>query len=131
MSGYITDTSIFIAAERGEDPGDPPDGKSRVSVVTLTELLVGARAARGDAALTVRERTLAKARSFVTLAYDEPVAEALAALLHSAREQQRRASLPDAIIAATALVHDLAIWTRDRDFEVLAETEPALRVHSA
>ena len=131
MSGYITDTSIFIAAERREELGDPPDGQSRVSVVTLTELLVGVRAARGKAAHSVRERTVAKARSFVTLPYDEPVAEALAALIHAARDSERRAPLPDAIIAATALVHDLAVWTRDDDFEALAEIEPALRVHAA
>ncbi len=35
----------------------------------------------------------------------------------------------DAIIAATALTHDLAIWTQDDDFAVLAELMPALRVH--
>jgi predicted nucleic acid-binding protein len=35
----------------------------------------------------------------------------------------------DAIIAATALVHDLEIWTQDDDFDVLAELSPALRVH--
>ena len=33
----------------------------------------------------------------------------------------------DAIIAATALAHDLTIWTQDGNFEVLAE----LRVHGA
>jgi predicted nucleic acid-binding protein len=35
----------------------------------------------------------------------------------------------DAIIAATALVHDLAVWTQDDDFAVLADLELALRVH--
>jgi predicted nucleic acid-binding protein len=34
----------------------------------------------------------------------------------------------DAIIAATALVHDLEVWTQDDDFEVLAELDPALRL---
>jgi predicted nucleic acid-binding protein len=34
----------------------------------------------------------------------------------------------DAIIAATALAHDLAVWTQDDGFEVLAELAPALRV---
>ena len=131
MTGYLTDTSIFIAAERQEELGEPPEGQSRVSVVTLTELLVGAKAAQTDAARTVRERTLAKARSFVTLPYDEAVAEALAILIHSARERERRAPLPDAIIAATALAHDLTVWTRDEDFQRLADVEPALRVHGA
>lgn len=34
----------------------------------------------------------------------------------------------DAIIAATALAHDLTIWTPDDDFEVLAELAPGLRI---
>jgi len=35
----------------------------------------------------------------------------------------------DTIIAATALVHDLTVWTQDDDFEVLQELAPQLRVH--
>jgi len=35
----------------------------------------------------------------------------------------------DAIIAATALVHDLTVWTQDDDFDVLQELSPRLRVH--
>jgi predicted nucleic acid-binding protein len=34
----------------------------------------------------------------------------------------------DAIIAATALVHDLDVRTQDDDFAVLAELAPDLRV---
>jgi predicted nucleic acid-binding protein len=34
----------------------------------------------------------------------------------------------DAIIAATAMVHDLDVWTQDDDFDVLAELAPDLRV---
>lgn len=34
----------------------------------------------------------------------------------------------DAIIGATALVHDLVVWTQDTDFEVLVELAPDLRV---
>jgi predicted nucleic acid-binding protein len=34
-------------------------------------------------------------------------------------------------VAATALVHDLAVWTQDDDFEVLAQLAPGLRVHRA
>jgi predicted nucleic acid-binding protein len=60
--------------------------------------------------------------------YDEPVADRLADVLAEARNQQRRAGAMDAIIAATALAHDLAIWTQDDDFEVLAELAPGLRV---
>jgi predicted nuclease of predicted toxin-antitoxin system len=34
----------------------------------------------------------------------------------------------DAIIAATALVHDLEIWTQDSDFDALPDIAPDLRV---
>ena len=63
--------------------------------------------------------------------YDERVAERLADLLATARDRQRRAGAMDAIIAATALAHDLAVWTQDDDFDVLAELAPALRVERA
>ena len=71
----------------------------------------------------------ASARRFIALPYDGPVAERLAELLAKARTQRRRAGAMDAIIAATALVHDLAVWTQDDDFAVLADLEPALRLH--
>lgn len=131
MNGYLADTSIFIASERGRSLQDAPPGQSRISVVTLTELLMGRLSVHERPGITIRERTLAKARSFVALAYDEPVAAALADLLIAARSQNRRASMPDAIIAATALVHDLAVWTLDSDFAAMAEIEPALQVHRA
>ena len=74
---------------------------------------------------------LGRARRFIALPYDEPVAERLADLLATARDRQRRAGAMDAIIAATALAHDLAVWTQDDDFDVLAELAPALRVERA
>jgi predicted nucleic acid-binding protein len=55
----------------------------------------------------------------------------LADLVAAARDQQRRAGAMYAIIAATALAHDLAVWTQDGDFDVLAELAPALRVERA
>jgi len=127
--GYLADTSVFIAAEQRRPIGDPPPGEARVSVATLTELIVGVRRSAGDPLRTLREATLARARTFVALPYDEPVAERLGELLAIARSRRRRAGAMDAIIAATALVHGLCVWTQDDDFGVLAELEPGLRVH--
>lgn len=129
MSGYLADTSIFVAAEQGRPLSAPPDGEARISVATLTELLVGVRRAGTEPLRGLRQATLGAARRFIALPYDEAVAERLADLLVSAREQQRRAGAMDAIIAATALVHDLTVWTQDDDFGVLAVLEPDLRVH--
>lgn len=129
MSGYLADTSVFVAAEQGRPLGTPPEGEARISVATLTELLVGVHRAGDGPLRDVRDATLRSARRFIAVPYDTPVAERLAALLAKARTQRRRAGAMDAIIAATALAHDLAVWTQDDDFGVLAELEPELRVH--
>lgn len=128
MSGYIADTSVFVAAEQRRALGEPPDGEARISVATLTELRVGVRMAGSDELGRLRETTLERAQRFVALPYDEFVAARLADLLVAARRRKRRAGAMDAIIAATALVHDLDVWTQDGDFDVLAELDPGLRV---
>lgn len=128
MPGYLADTSVFIATEQQRPLGAPPAGDGRVSVATLTELGVGVRRATTDATRTFREATLVRARRFVPLRYDEAVADRLAEILSAGRTQGRRAGAMDAIIAATALVHELVVWTQDDDFDVLAELAPALRV---
>jgi len=128
VSGYLVDTSVFIAAEQRRPLTQPPAGDARISVATLTELGVGVRRAVGEPLLRLRETTLARARRFIAMPYDELVAERLAELLAAARTHRRRAGAMDAIIAATALVHDLVVWTQDEDFEVLTELTPDLRV---
>jgi predicted nucleic acid-binding protein len=62
------------------------------------------------------------------LPYDEAVADRLAEFLAAARRQGHRAGAMGAIIAATALVHGLAVWTGDDEFEVLARLAPDLVV---
>ncbi len=128
MSGYLADTSVFVAAEQQRALGEPPGGEARISVATLTELGVGVRMASSAKLRKVREATIGAASRFVALPYDELVAERLADLLATARSERRRAGAMDAIIAATALVHDLEVWTQDDDFEVLAELSPELRI---
>jgi len=128
VSGYVVDTSVFIAAEQQRRLGEPPAGDGRISVATLTELGVGVRRAESEPLRQLRATTLARAQRFVALPYDEAVAERLADLLAAARDRERRAGAMDAIIAATALAHGLAVWTQDTDFEVLAELAPSLRV---
>jgi predicted nucleic acid-binding protein len=130
MSGYLIDSSVFIARERNRSVGEAPPGQARISVATLTELVMGVERAAGPRRRP-REHTLAQARKFIPLAYDDFVAERLGRLMAAAREPGRRPDLMDAIIAATALVHDLTVWTQDADFEALAELEPKLRVARA
>ena len=128
MPGYLADTSVFIATEHQRPLGVPPAGDGRISVATLTELGVGVRRATTEPARKFREATLVRARRFIPLLYDEAVADRLAEILSAARDRGRHAGAMDAIIAATALVHGLVVWTQDDDFDVLAELAPALRV---
>lgn len=129
LTDYLVDTNVFIAAEQGRPLGESPPGKARISVVTLTALLVGVEAATDRRVLIGRQETLERARSFQTIPYGEAVAASLARLLARADALRRRAALMDAIIAATALAHDLTIWTHDDDFATFVEIEPGLRVH--
>jgi predicted nucleic acid-binding protein len=129
VSGYLVDTSIFVAAEQRRTLNDPPAGDARISVATLTELRVGVLRAGSRPLRQLRTATYQQASRFLALPYDEAVGEQLANLLAAAKQRRRRAGAMDVIIAATALAHDLAIWAQDGDFAVLAELEPALRVH--
>ena len=129
MSGYLADTSVFVAAEQRRTLGPPPTGLAHISVATLTELRVGVLRSRSKPLRILREATLVRATSFIALPYDEHAAVRLAEILASARDSGRRAGAMDAIIAATALAHELAIWTQDADFDVLEQLEPSLRVH--
>ena len=119
---------MFIAAEQGRALSPAPGGTSCLSVATLTELVAGVERAGSGPSRALREETLQRARSFIALPYDEAVAVQLGKILAAARRQGRRAGVMDAIIAATALAHDLAVWTQDDDFDVLAELAPGLRV---
>jgi predicted nucleic acid-binding protein len=116
----VADTSVFVAGEAGRPPGNAPDGDVLVSVVTLAELRVGVLRARDAPTRAAREATLGLARRFIPLAVDERVADRLAEMVAALREAERRVNLFDAIIAATADVHGLAVWTCDDDFAVLA-----------
>lgn len=64
MSGYLADTSVFVAAEQRRPLGEPPAGEARISVATLTELLVGVRRAKERPLRRLREETVARARRF-------------------------------------------------------------------
>jgi predicted nucleic acid-binding protein len=131
VSGYLADTSVFVAAEQRRSLGQPPPGEARISVATLTELGVRVRMAVSPELQQLRRATLEVAGRFVPLPYDELVAERLAGLLAAARSKRRQAGAMDAIIAATALVHDLDIWTQDDGFDVLGELAPAIRIRRA
>lgn len=130
MADALADTSIFIAGEAGRMLARQPEGDLSISAVTITELRVGVLLAGDDATRRRRVATLHAAQRFLPLSCDERVAEALAVIVAALRRAGRRVNLFDAIIAATAVAHGLAVWTQDDDFEVIHEVAggpPVLR----
>lgn len=124
----IADTSVFVAAEASRPLGALPEELS-ISAVTLTELELGVLVAATPADRARRLRTLSAVRGAVeALPLDEGVASRLAELLAHVRAAGRRPRVFDAIIAATAMQHDLPIYTQDADFDALAAAHPAVRV---
>ena len=116
MAQLLVDTDVCIHHLSGARRLPRQAGRLAYSVITRAELLAGAR---GGEAASVR-RLLA---GMEELEVDRRVAER-AALLRRERPSLR---MPDALIAATALVHSLTLHTRNsRDFSGV----PGLRVRA-
>ncbi len=124
----LADTSIFVAAESGRPLGVLPETLS-VATVTLTELELGVLAASEPADRARRLRTLTDVRAAIeALSLDERVASRLAELLAELRAAGRKPKIFDTIIAATALHHELPVYTQDGDFDAIADVHRTLRV---
>jgi predicted nucleic acid-binding protein len=113
--GVLIDTSVLVAIERHEVRAEEAgEGPQAISVVSVSELLHGVH--RSDAARrTVRrlivERLLSR---FDSLPITDEVARVHAEVGADLAAAGTPVSTNDLWIAATALVHDLAIATRDR-----------------
>ena len=115
---YLADTNTIIDLVVGRLPAASSSWLEQqleqqavaISVITRIELLTKTEPASEYATMQ------AFVQSVVVLSLDEPVTE------HTIRlRQQHRVKLPDAIIAATALAHNLPLLTRNvSDFQTLA-----------
>jgi len=115
----LLDTSVFIAREAGRPLGELPD-TAAISVITLAELHLGVLMAQGAAVHTRRLRTLmAVQNAFEPLPIDPEVARTFAELVAEARRGGKRPKIMDTWIAATAVTHDLPIYTQDEDFSAI------------
>lgn len=114
----LIDTSVFVAAERGESAPFDEVGKAAISAVTIAELETGVLVAPDDASRAARLSTLTRAMSVAApLPIDGKVASVFARLAAGRIALKERVDVNDTWIAATALVHHAEVWTRDRDFE--------------
>jgi len=123
------DTSVFIARETGRPLGELPE-RVAVSVVTLGELHLGVLNATDAAVRSRRADTLALARAADPLPVSEAVMSSWARLVVDCRAAgvHRAVKLLDALIAATAVEHGLAVITQDADYDTIAAAHAALEV---
>ncbi len=118
MNGLI-DTSVVIAAATGREI-ELPDSAA-VSAMTLGELHLGVLRARSGPERAERLRNLAAIeRDMEVLPIERRVARCFAEIVSDARDDGRKPGVADALIAATALAHDLPLYTLDDDFAGLA-----------
>jgi predicted nucleic acid-binding protein len=121
----VLDTSVFIAKETGRSLAELPDAAA-VSVITLAELHLGVLMAQGSAVRARRLRTLTMVQNtFEPLPIDPEVARTFAELVAEARRYRKRPKIMDTWIAATAVAHDIPVYTQDEDFAEI----PKVRVH--
>jgi hypothetical protein len=125
----LLDTSVFIANESGRPLGELP-AQVAVSVVTLGELQLGVLSTTDPDIRARRADTLALARTADPIPISEAVMNAWARLVTDCRAAgvHRTVKLTDALIAATAVEHGLAVVARDADYVQIARAHPALRV---
>jgi predicted nucleic acid-binding protein len=129
MGAGLLDTSVFIAREEGRPLGELPD-RVAVSVVTIGELQLGVLRASDADRRARRAETLAIARAADPIPISEAVMVAWARLVSDCRDHgiQRTVKLTDALIAATAVEHGLAVVSQDGDYERIAKAHSALGV---
>jgi toxin FitB len=131
MKGFLLDTNIPSELTRPEpQPGvlqwleDADDEQLYFSVISLGEVLKGITilpTSKRWAELQHRlDGTLRPWFGSRILPINEPVAERWGVLAGQCKLKGRQLKVADGLIAATALVHDLAVVTRNvRDFEDL------------
>ena len=109
----ILDTSTVILLPRLEDASALP-AEPLITAVTLAELSVGPLVARDDRERAARQAHLQQAEAdFDPVPFDAQAARAFGQVAASLRRAGRKtaARAYDAMIAATALAHDLPVYT--------------------
>lgn len=123
----LLDTSVVVAISQERVALPDPSAHAAISVVTLCELHHGVLAA-SDETRPQRLRGLDWARHHLeALPADDRVAPRFGQLMVEARRATgARPKFADALIAATAMVFDLPILARDRDFTAFQGIEVVL-----
>jgi toxin FitB len=124
VSRGILDTSVVIDLALGVELTVPDE--ATISIVTLCELHHGVLSAN-DEQRSGRLATLVLAeRRFRALPLDARVPPHYGRMIVAARRSGRRPRTNDLLIAATAAVQGVPVYTRDRDFVGLDGVEVVL-----
>jgi predicted nucleic acid-binding protein len=119
----LLDTSVFVAAEAGRRLGSLPD-ESAISVITLAELHLGVLLAKDGSTRARRLRTTSRVESELeAIPIDSDIARVFASIVAEAQSTGRRPRVMDAWIAATAVRHELVVFTQDADFDVIPQVQ--------
>jgi tRNA(fMet)-specific endonuclease VapC len=113
----LLDTSAVISLSAVEDLDQLPD-LCLISAITLAELSVGPLVAHTQAERRSRQAVLQQVEAdFHPLPFDDAAARAFGSVAASLRARGRKpaARAYDALIAATALAHDLPLYTNNPD----------------
>jgi tRNA(fMet)-specific endonuclease VapC len=113
----LLDTSTVILIDRIKDTTALPP-EPMISVITLAELSVGPLVAVDDVERAVRQGHLQQAEAdFEALPFDADAARAFGRVAASLRRAGRKATARslDAMIAATAVAHQLPLYTVNPD----------------
>jgi len=121
----LLDTSVVIDLPRLSEAELPV--LATISAITLAELSAGPQVAPDPATAQARQLVLQQAEaSFDPLPFDAACARRFATVASALRNSGRktRARAFGALIAATAIAHDLPLYTRNpKDFDGIAEVE--------
>lgn len=116
MKRWLYDTSVFTALEDDRPLKDLPTGEIGVSVITLGELALGLHLL-GPERLPHRVETIGEIEhSWSPIPVSAEIVRRFGSMVASARRAGIKPDVADAIIAATASFHGLAVVTQDRDF---------------
>lgn len=124
MADYLLDTNILILHLRGRKDVSTlltkwsKTGTLFISVVTRTEILAGMH-------LHQTKRTMALLNSLMTINVDEAIADQAGRLIYQYARKNIQLSVPDTLIAATALQHNLILATTNTKHFPM----PTLRLH--
>lgn len=121
----LVDTSVIIDALRKPDPklqGHFSTYVAAICGVTRAEVLYGARDG-ADA-----QKLKAALGSFPSLAIPETIWEVVGDNLYVLRTSGITVPFQDVVIATVAIVNDVELWTRDKQFSLIQSALPALKL---